>query len=63
MLGQAATRMGGDLGTAALASGFSALGLDPSMAAQFVPVIVGFVQSEAGRQTASLLGTALRSML
>lgn len=63
MLGQAASSMGGQLGMAALAPGFQALGLDPAMASQFVPVILSFVQSEAGQQTAALLGSTLRGML
>jgi hypothetical protein len=63
MLGQAASRLGSESGMAALAPGFQALGLDPTMVSRFVPVIVGFVQSEAGQQTASLLGSTLRSMI
>lgn len=52
---------GGQLANmAALASGFSQLGLNPGMATKFVPIILSFVQSEGGEQVRSLLAGVLK---
>lgn len=48
----------GDL--AALAGSFSQLKLDPSMIGKFVPVILNFVQSKAGKDVVALLAKALQ---
>ena len=52
---------GGQLANmAALAGGFSQLGLNPGMATKFVPIILSFVQSEGGEQVRSLLAGVLK---
>src|SRR5579862_7361210 len=51
----------GNMGrTAEVAEAFHKLGLSPSMAAKFVPIMSKFVQSKGGQGTASLLEKALK---
>lgn len=45
---------------AALAGGFGQLGLNPSMASKFVPIILSFVQSQGGEQIKGLLAGVLK---
>ena len=51
---------GGLGGLASVAGSFKKLGLSPAMAAKFVPVLTGFVQSKGGSTPASLLAGALK---
>ncbi len=52
---------GGSLGSlASLAGGFSQLGMDGSMATQFIPVVLSFVQQQGGDQMKGLLERVLR---
>ena len=45
---------------AALAGGFSQLGLNPGMASKFVPVILSFVQNQGGDQVKNILAGVLK---
>lgn len=54
-LGGLASAFGGESGAdlgrfAGLADGFSKLGLDPSMITRFLPLVMQFIQSEAGQK-------------
>ena len=52
---------GGQLSNmAALAGGFSQLGLNPSMASKFVPIILSFVQSKGGEGVKDILAGVLK---
>ncbi|MGB0910633.1 MAG: DUF2780 domain-containing protein [Nitrospirales bacterium] len=59
MLGGIASSLGGDAGglgsLAALAGGFSKLGLDTDMIGKFVPTVLEYVQSQGGDGIKSLL--------
>jgi len=46
-------------GLSALTDSFAKLGLSPDMVNQYMDVILGFVQSEAGQQTMTMLKNAL----
>ncbi len=62
-LGSLAGAMGGGsqlANMAALAGGFSQLGLNPSIASKFIPIILSFVQSQGGEQVKSLLAEVLK---
>ena len=51
----------GNMGrTAEVAEAFHKLGLSPTMAAKFLPIMSKFVQSKGGQSTASLLEKALK---
>ena len=63
MLGQAGAMLGSAQGLAMLAPAFQSLGLDPTMVSQFAPVILGYVESEAGQQTMALLSSAFTGMM
>jgi hypothetical protein len=63
VLGGLAGAMGGgnqlaDL--AALAGGFGQLGLNPTMASQFIPIILSFVQEQGGEGIQGLLANVLK---
>ena len=45
---------------AALAGGFTQLGLNPSMVSQFVPVILSFAQNQGGDQIKNILAGVLK---
>ena len=45
---------------AALAGGFSQLGLNPGMASKFVPIILSFVQSKGGDGVKDILAGVLK---
>ncbi len=45
---------------AALAGGFTQLGLNPGMVSQFVPVILSFAQNKGGDQVKNILAGALK---
>ena len=45
---------------AALAGGFSQLGLSPAMVSKFVPVILSFTQSQGGEQVKNILAGVLK---
>ena len=45
---------------AALAGGFSQLGLNPSMASKFIPIILSFTQSKGGDQIKDILAGVLK---
>ncbi len=47
-------------GLAALAGGFGQLGLKPTMASQFVPVILSFVQNQGGDGIKDILAKVLK---
>ncbi len=51
---------GGMGGMASTAASFEKLGLSPSMASKFVPIMTSYVQSKGGASTASLLSGALK---
>ena len=52
---------GGQLANmAALAGGFGQLGLNPTIASQFVPIILSFVQSQGGEQVKDILAGVLK---
>lgn len=52
---------GGQLANmAALAGGFSQLGLNPGIASKFVPIILSFVQSQGGDQIKNILAGVLK---
>jgi len=51
---------GGLAGLASVAGSFQKLGLSPSMAGKFVPVLTKFVQAKGGSGAASLLSGALK---
>src|SRR4051812_11799103 len=51
---------GGLGGLASVAGSFQKLGLSPSMAAKFVPLLTNFVQAKGGASVASLLSGALK---
>ena len=52
---------GGQLGNmAALAGGFTQLGLNPAMASKFVPVILSFVQNKGGDGVKNILAGVLK---
>jgi hypothetical protein len=51
---------GGLGGLASVAGSFQKLGLSPSMAGKFVPVLTNFVQAKGGSSAASLLSGALK---
>ncbi len=52
---------GGQLANiAALAGGFSQLGLNPSMASKFIPIILSFTQSKGGDQIKDILAGVLK---
>ena len=57
----AAGLLGSDSAMAALAPAFESVGLDAAMVSQFAPVILSFVQSQAGPQTSALLNAVLPS--
>lgn len=63
MAGKASSLLGGSSGSlkgvSALTDSFSQLGLAPDMVNKYVDVILGFVQSEAGQQTMTMLKSAL----
>ena len=65
-IGGLAGMMGGDSGggqlanMAALATGFSQLGLNPSMATQFIPIILSFTQSQGGEGIKNILAGVLK---
>ena len=63
-IGGLAGAMGGGGGQlanlAALAGGFSQLGLNPGMVNKFVPIILSFVQSEGGQQAKNILAGVLK---
>ena len=51
---------GGQLSNmAALAGGFSQLGLNPGMASKFVPIILSFTQSQGGEKVKNILAKVL----
>lgn len=58
MLGKAVGGKGGDL--AALAGGFSKLGMDPGMIKKFMPLVLNYVQQQGGAGVAGLLQQALK---
>ena len=45
---------------AALAGGFTQLGLNPAMVSQFVPVILSFAQNQGGDQVQNILAGVLK---
>ena len=45
---------------AALAGGFSQLGLNPGMASKFVPIILSFTQSQGGEGVKNILAKVLK---
>ena len=47
-------------GLAALAGGFTQLGLNPGMVSQFVPVILSFAQNQGGDQVKNILAGVLK---
>ncbi|MEM8676172.1 MAG: DUF2780 domain-containing protein [Cyanobacteria bacterium P01_G01_bin.67] len=52
---------GGQLANmAALAGGFSQLGLNPGMASKFIPIILSFTQSKGGEQVRNILAGVLK---
>jgi hypothetical protein len=52
---------GGQLANlAALAGGFGQLGLNPTMASEFIPVILSFVQNQGGDQVKNILAGVLK---
>lgn len=52
---------GGQLANmAAVAAGFSQLGLNPTMVSKFVPIILSFAQSKGGDQVQSILASVLK---
>ena len=55
----AAGLLGGNSAMAALAPAFESVGLDAAMVSQFAPVILSFVQAQAGPQTSALLSAVL----
>ena len=63
MAGKASSLFGGSSdsvkGLSALTDSFAKLGLSPEMVNKYTDVILGFVQSEAGQQTMSMLKNAL----
>ena len=63
LAGKAASMFGSSSGSlqgiSALTDSFAKLGLSPDMVNQYVDVILGFVQSEAGQQTMTMLKSAL----
>jgi len=58
MLGKAMGGKAGDL--AALAGGFSKLGMDASMIQKFLPILLGYVQQQGGAGVAGVLQQALK---
>ncbi len=62
-LGGLASAMGGEAAgignIMSLAGGFSKLGLDSGMIAQFVPIILSFVQNKGGEEIKTLLENVL----
>ena len=61
-LGGLASAMGGEgagIGNLILAGGFSKLGLDSGMIAQFVPIILSFLQNQGGDEIKDLLENVL----
>ena len=62
-IGGLASAMGGGgnvANLAALAGGFTQLGLNPDMVAQFVRVVLSFVQSKGGDQVSNILAGVLK---
>jgi hypothetical protein len=65
-IGGLAGMMGGDSGggqmanMAALAAGFSQLGLNPGMATKFIPIILSFTQSKGGDGIKDILAGVLQ---
>lgn len=63
-VGGLAGMMGGSGGQlsnmAALAGGFSQLGLNPAMASKFIPIILSFSQSKGGDQIKNILAGILK---
>jgi len=61
LIGAAGSALGGsNLGTlASLAGSFQSLGLNSSMASQFIPVVLQYVQGQGGSSTMGLLQSAL----
>jgi hypothetical protein len=65
-IGGLAGMMGGDSGggqlanMAALATGFSQLGLNPGMATKFIPIILSFTQSQGGEGIKNILAGVLK---
>lgn len=65
-IGGLAGMMGGDSGggqmanMAALAAGFSQLGLNPGMATKFIPIILSFTQSKGGDGIKDILAGVLK---
>lgn len=62
MVGKLAGSLGGgsELGQlASLAGGFEKLGIKPEMIAEFLPVIISFVEKKGGSTVADLLKGAL----
>jgi hypothetical protein len=52
---------GGQLANlAALAGGFGQLGLNPTMASEFIPIILSFVQNQGGEQVKNILAGVLK---
>ena len=58
--GLAGSLPGGMGALASTAGSFQKLGLSPSMATKFVPILTGFVESKGGTEAASLLAGALK---
>lgn len=62
-LGGLASAMGGEAtgigNIMSLAGGFSKLGLDSGMIAQFIPIILSFVQNQGGDEIKNLLENVL----
>lgn len=63
-IGKLASGLGGGAGQlgslASLAGGFSKLGMDSGMIAQFIPIILSFAQSKGGGVVKGLLEKALK---
>ena len=64
-IGGLAGAMGGGSGgqlsnMAALAGGFSQLGLNPGMASKFIPIILSFTQSQGGEGVKNILAGVLK---
>jgi hypothetical protein len=61
MLGSIASQAGGGMGgLASLAGSFQSLGLSPSMAGKFVPVLKNYIGGKGGSSVASLFAGALK---
>jgi hypothetical protein len=62
MLGSVASALGGSqLGNlAAMADGFSQLGMDSGMIGKFVPIVVQFIQQQGGDRLAAMVAAVLK---